>query len=250
MEHSPDLILNSARDELFAQSNYPKPFAFNKEVAEVFDNMVERSIPLYEDVTKYVARWIHDFAADGGKIYDIGCSTGTTLLHIAQTLKEPTTLVGIDNAQAMIEKAREKTMRINSQHMIHFICDDVMNIDIKDASAVVVNYTLQFLPIVNRQKLLNGIYEGLRPGGILFMSEKVRASCPEFQETTTRIYENFKETQGYSRTEIEQKKEALDNVLVPLTEKEHHRCLEKAGFDSYESVMRWNTFLSIVAMKG
>ena len=208
MQDTPKLVLSSNKDELFSGKRYPRPFAFNADVADVFDDMVKRSIPLYRDVTQYTALWAQNYYQGGSQIYDIGCSTGTTLLHLAQCLDKPVRLIGVDNSKAMIDKAKAKTAACPDHHSVSLICDDVMNVDISNASMVVINYTLQFLPMVDRRRLLQRIYDGLLPGGILFLSEKVRFSCPQFQETTTSIYESFKENQGYSRTEIEQKKEA------------------------------------------
>lgn len=250
MNNIPDLVLNSEKDQLFASQRYPKPFAFNAEVAGVFDDMVKRSIPLYCDVTPYLGDWALDYYKAGTNVYDIGCSTGTTMLHLSQRLEKPVTFIGIDNSPAMIEKAEEKLRAIPAQHRHHLVCDDVMTQNISNASIVILNYTLQFLPIASRYGLLKRIYDGLCPGGILFLSEKVRFDHPQFQETSTNIYENFKERQGYSRTEIEMKKEALDNVLVPFTEQEHRSALKNAGFHSYDSVMKWNNFMSLVAFKG
>lgn len=250
MPSRPKLVLTSEKDDLFSRKRYPKPFSFNEDVAEVFDDMVERSIPLYSDVTRYTSLWAAQYYQPGSRIYDVGCSTGTGLLHLAESLAQGTNFIGIDNSQAMIAKARKKLKNFPEHHTLDLVCDDVMNMGFSGASVVIINYTLQFLPISHRQKLLANIYKGLMPGGILFLSEKVRFSCPEFQETTTAIYEEFKAGQGYSRTEIEKKKEALDQVLVPFTEKEHHESLSRAGFSQFECVMRWNNFMSIVAFKG
>ncbi len=250
MHPRPQLILNNKKDKLFSGKRYPKPFSFNHDVAEVFDDMVRRSIPLYSDVTRYMSLWTKNYYKPNSNIYDIGCSTGTGLLHLAQSLDQTVNFLGIDNSAAMIAKARQKLSQFPIQHSLKLICDDIMNVSITGASAVIINYTLQFLPIADRRQLLASIYDGLLPGGILFLSEKVRFSCPQFQETTTTIYEDFKASQGYSRTEIEKKKEALDNVLVPFTEQEHRENIERAGFSQFECVMRWNNFLSIVAFKG
>ena len=249
MQELPKLVLKSARDQLFAGGNYPKPFAFNEEVVAVFDDMVQRSIPLYQDVTQYATRWAMSVCQPGAKIYDFGCSTGTSILHMAQSLAQPMHFIGIDNAPAMIKRAKEKLADRDSQHRIELLCDDLQNISVSEASFCVMNYTLQFVPVGQRQQLLAKIYRGMNPGGILFISEKVRACCPQFHETTTAIYENFKEEQGYSKTEIEKKKEALDQVLIPFTADEQIDLLKKSGFSQIETVMRWNSFASFVALK-
>lgn len=244
-----ELKLISHNDNIFAGRHYPKPFAFNHEVAEVFDDMVQRSIPLYRDVTKFTADWVINFYQPGTAIIDIGCSTGTTTHQIAQRLTQAASFLAIDSSDAMIRRAEEKLNDLPSQHKLHLVCNDVMAVTLPKASAVVINYTLQFLPVASRQQLMQRIFEALVPGGIVMISEKVRHASPSFQELGTSIYESFKERQGYSRTEIEKKKEALENVLIPFTEAEHRKLLEQSGFKNVESVMKWNTFMTLVAQK-
>lgn len=245
-----ELKLISHNDDIFAGRHYPKPFAFNHEVAEVFDDMVQRSIPLYRDVTRFTADWVLHFYQTGTAIIDIGCSTGTTTHQIAHRLEQSAHFLAIDSSQAMIERAKDKLSDLPSRHHLTLKCSDVMTVALPKSSAVVINYTLQFLPVSQRNTLLQRLFESLVPGGILMISEKVRLNSPSFQELSTNLYEQFKEKQGYSRTEIEKKKEALENVLIPFTEDEHRQALKLSGFAHIESVMKWNNFMTLVAMKG
>ena len=247
---STELKLNSQNDKIFAGPHHPKPFAFNHEVAEVFDDMVQRSIPLYRDVTRFTADWVLHFYQPGTAIIDIGCSTGTTTHHLAQRLKPAAHFLAIDLSEAMIEQAENKLADLPSQHRLTLLCQDVMKVALPPCSAVIINYTLQFLPVSQRKILLRRIMAALVPGGIVLISEKVRMDSPSFQELSTQLYEQFKSQQGYSRTEIEKKKEALENVLIPFTENEHRQLLKETGFQNTESVMKWNNFMTLVAMKG
>jgi tRNA (cmo5U34)-methyltransferase len=235
--------------KLFAGSNYPKPFSFNKEVAHVFDDMVRRSIPLYVDVVRATADWVQHFYRPQTAIIDIGCSTGTTTHHVAHTLQKPAQFLAVDLSASMIEKAREKLADFPARHQLTLLCQDIRETPLPRASVVIINYTLQFLPVADRLHLLSRIHEALVPGGIVIISEKVRSATPQFQELTTMIYERFKEEQGYSRSEIERKKEALDQVLIPFTEQEHRQNLSLAGFHSIDSLMKWNNFLTLIAQK-
>lgn len=249
--HNPvDIKLNSLSDRLFASGRYPKPFCFNEEVAQVFDDMVSRSVPQYIDVTRFTADWIRHFYQAETAIVDIGCSTGTTTHWIATALEAPAHFLAIDNSMAMIEKAREKLKNFPERHTLQLCCENVMKVRLPRSSAVVINYTLQFLPVSERRTLLEHIYEALVPGGILLISEKLRSPSPVVQELTTFLYERFKMEQGYSRNEIERKKEALDQVLVPFTEDEHRLHLKEVGFEHVESLMKWNNFMTLLALKG
>lgn len=243
------LKLAGQPDQLFAASGYPKPFEFNHDVAAVFDDMVSRSVPLYADVTTHAARWALRFYQPQTALLDIGCSTATLLELVATASASPMHLVGIDNSEGMLDKAREKLSSISAAHQWELHCADVSRAPLPRASVVVMNYTLQFIPVVERKALMQRIYDALVPGGLLFISEKTRGVCPEFQETTTLFYEEFKRRQGYSDNEIARKKEALENVLVPFTEPELRRLLSQIGFSHMDSVLKWNNFVSIVALK-
>src|SRR5580704_16598335 len=102
------LKTSQAIDQLFASSAYPKPFAFNEDVARVFDDMVRRSVPLYEEVAQILLSLAHAYCSEGSRIYDIGCSTGSTLLLLSKNLPFSLDLIGIDNSEAMIRRAQAK----------------------------------------------------------------------------------------------------------------------------------------------
>lgn len=244
-----ELYLSPEKDELFEKGPWPKPFVFNEDVVRVFDDMISRSVPLYREVLACAAHWAKDYYQPGTRIIDIGCSTGTFLELLGRFLKQPATLVGIDNSQAMLEKARQKLVQLQQIHQVELICDRAENCSFENSSVVIMNYTLQFLPLQERQKLIRYIYEGLVPGGLLFLSEKIKSPYPQFQETITRHYEAFKAQNGYARTEIERKKEALENVLIPLTEVQQIQMLHESGFSQIDSPLKLHNFISLVALK-
>jgi len=251
MRTTPDqtkIRLAGPRDRLFAERGYPRQFEFNDEVARVFDDMVWRSIPLYQDVTEYVSDWALQYYQPGSWIVDIGCSTATAIDFVGQCLPGEGRFMGIDQSAAMIEQAHAKLAAFPERHELSLVCNDIFAVTIPDASVIIINYTLQFITIAQRRRLLAACYKALRPGGLLFVSDKVRSTCPRFQETVTGIYEGFKEQRGYSRREIERKKEALENVLVPLTEEQQRGLIASVGFEFCDSVIKWNNFLSLVAL--
>ena len=248
MEPEIPIHLASERDNIFADtSGYPKPFAFNEEVVRVFDDMVSRSVPLYREATRMAVTWAHRFYRENTAIYDIGCSTGTTMAALGAALKHagrPASMIGIDNSAAMIDKAHEKLGPWRDFHHIDLRVEDVLDVKFENASVVIINYTLQFIPMAERKRLLAAIRNAMVPGGVLFLSDKVRGADPVMHEAMTHFYENFKRENGYSRTEIERKKEALDQVLVPLSFSEQLELIADAGFEQTEPVIKWNNFLS------
>lgn len=244
-----NLVLTSKRDSLFENGPFPVPFEFNHEVVEVFDDMVSRSVPLYKEVNEAIVQWSYLFHQNSTNIYDIGCSTGTTLHAIAQHLPLPAKLIGIDNSGPMIKKAKAKLSNIPDKHSSELVLGNALDVSMENSSLTILNYTLQFFPLKERKKLLQKIFDATVSEGILFMSEKVRSENPYFQDAITRIYENFKIKAGYSKNEVERKKEALDRVLVPLSLNELIDMLKEVGFKHVEPIIRWNTFVSIVAQK-
>ena len=260
--------LNSDYDNIY-EKHGPKPFQFNYEVVRVFDDMISRSVPFYRECMITLVHWIAHYYQSGTDIYDLGCSTGTTIDVIAQSFLHPKDsdsnsdspmsmfFVGIDNSQAMIETAREKLNWIASstlpdepsKNSVKLLQQDLMDTKISNASIVIMNYTLQFIPVSKRRSVLQNIYHGLKANGILYLSEKVRSDNVYFQETCTQIYEDFKFQRGYSKTEIARKKEALMNVLVPYTEEELMGMLREVGFTYAQVIVKWNNFTTIVAIK-
>ncbi len=258
-----ELNLRGKTDHIY-EYNGPKPFKFDEEVVSVFDDMVSRSVPLYCEVIDLAIYWVQRYYVPGTKIYDLGSSTGTTIDVLARFFAQCTHFdhsnlqnkenvhchfVGVDNSEAMVQSCKQKLEWAKDIHQVDIHCANLLDIKVENASFVIMNYTLQFIPIMNRQELLSSIYAGLRDGGIFLLSEKVRAECSELQETCTWIYEDFKQRRKYTKREIARKKEALMNVLIPFTEEEIRTYLQTAGFNSVEVVAKWNNFTTFVARK-
>ena len=245
------LALRGTIDTIYEHDG-PNPFEFNKEVCQVFDDMVSRSVPLYCEVIDLAIYWFQKYYQPNTKVYDLGCSTGTTIDVLARSLKGKQLkgqFVGIDNSSAMVDSCRTKLEWAKELHDIDITCGDILSVEIQNASFVIMNYTLQFIPVAKRSSLLQSIHSGLCKGGVLLLSEKVRTECSELQETCTSIYEDFKHRRKYTKREIARKKEALMNVLVPFTEGELKRALMGAGFGTVEIIAKWNNFTTFVARK-
>ena len=238
------------RDRLFERADYSGPFEFNEAVVQVFDDMISRSVPLYREVTESTVYMTAANYVEGTNIVDVGCSTGNTLQAIARVMKDSATLVGLDTSQPMLEKAKEKLEAFVGLHKIKLSNEDALAFDYHNSSVVILNYTLQFIPVAKRLMLLKRIYSGLVPQGIIIVSDKVTSSNTHFMKLQTCLYEGFKAKNGYSRTEIERKKAALDNVLIPLTWKKQLELITSAGFSTVEPMIKWNNFMSVIAQKG
>ncbi|PID71881.1 MAG: carboxy-S-adenosyl-L-methionine synthase CmoA [Desulfobulbus propionicus] len=238
------------KDKLFSNGKISEDFTFNDKVADVFDDMVNRSVPFYTTVIKGIGDLLNRHLCDGNTVVDLGCSTGSTLLELSRQLTaQNIRYIGVDNAAPMIEKARRKSELFSKDHLIEFREEDITQYDVDGANAVICNYTLQFIRPVARQSFLQGIYDGLAPGGLLLLSEKTISQEGQLNRNFIDIYHQFKKDQGYSELEIATKREALENVLVPFSPQENLEMLGRAGFSSMDIFFKWFNFSSFIAIK-
>lgn len=238
------------KDTLYSIDSVNEDFAFSERVVEVFDDMLDRSIPFYSQVIQASADLLAAFVTPDDTIVDLGCATGTTLLEFSRLLKErQLSYIGIDNSQAMLDKGRLKVEMYSKQGTISFIEGDVTTIDLHDVGAFILNYTLQFIRPMLRQEFLRRLWDQLRPGGVVILSEKTISHDPLLNRKYIEMYHQFKRRKGYSELEIAKKREALENVLIPFSLQENKEMLQKAGFSSIEVFFQWFNFASIVAIK-
>lgn len=239
-----------ARDDIFKDQEMSREFQFDGKVADVFDDMLNRSVPCYRMVIEMMTVLLGRFLQSGDQVYDLGCSTGETLLELARQL-EPLQLAftGVDNSPAMLRKARHKAEMLALPGRFTFQEADIVNLSISGAGAIIMNYTLQFIRPLHRQPFLARIHQALRPGGLLIISEKVLSPDPLLNRAYIDFYLDFKRRNGYSETEISRKREALENVLIPFSVKENLDLLTGAGFTCHETFFQWFNFAAIVAIK-
>lgn len=239
------------RDSLYLRPiNTLTAFRFDEHVAEIFDDMVRRSIPGYQTVIEATGLLTQRFAQDNSQCYDLGCSTGAATLVMATNIKKSKcSIIAVDNSEAMIGRCQEVLNSLDLSVPVKVLCADILDVDIRKASVVVLNYTLQFIPPDKRLQFLSKIYEGLLFGGALILSEKLCFDDPRQQDLQQSMYYDFKKDQGYSELEISQKRTALEDVLIPDTLTQHRNRLNKAGFNSVEVWFQYFNFASIIALK-
>ena len=241
------------RDEIFAR---PRPkvddFHFGAETATVFDDMLPRSVPYYEEIQRMIAELVADFAAPGTAIYDLGCSTATTLLQIATALPPDldTRFIGIDSSEEMLAIARKKLEANAFPWPFELRCGDMnQGIQINQASVVLMVLTLQFIRPLYRESLVRSIYDGMTENGCVILVEKVLGEDSTFNRLFIKHYYEMKRRSGYSDLEIAQKREALENVLVPYRLEENRDLLMKQGFRQVDVFFKWYNFCGILARK-
>ncbi len=228
------------KDTLF-QNPTNRPFAFDADVTYVFDDMIERSVPFYNEIQNQIQELTHRFAQPHTTIYDLGCSTGTTLAKLKQ---DTLTLVGIDSSESMLEKAKKKYPE--ATYILHDLNTPP---PLPNASIIIMNLCLQFIHPENRTPLLNHIYQHLLPGGLFILIEKVTPDAPENTALFETLYHAFKKRNGYSDNEIQHKKKALKNVLIPLTPEQNKDLLKQSGFTCIDTFFQWYSFIGLLAIK-
>ncbi|MFB3058818.1 MAG: carboxy-S-adenosyl-L-methionine synthase CmoA [Gammaproteobacteria bacterium] len=237
----------SNKDRVFAKPlSDVKAFEFNEDVTRVFQDMITRSVPGYELLLQMIALYASVFVRDKSNIYDLGCSLGEVSRLIAeQTRKLNCAIIAVDNSPSMIRKCQQ----FGDSGNIDWRCDDIQNIEISNASMVVLNLTLLFIDRDQRQSLITGIARGLNEGGVLVLSEKVLLDPEMENQRMVQLHQAFKKMRGYSDLEISQKRTALENVLLPDSQAMHQQRLKQAGFSEVYQCFRCFNFVSYLAIK-
>ncbi len=225
-------------------------FKFDSNVAHVFDDMVNRSVPFYGEMQRMMAEQAADYAKSNSDVYDLGCATGTTLLGMNTAIAEDIRFIGLDDSQKMLDKCRTKLKDTAFKRPFDLrIADLNKNVEISNASVVILCLTLQFVRPVNREKLLKDIFRGLNSGGILILTEKILAEDSIFNRNFIKYYYNHKQRNDYSEMEIAQKREALENILIPYKLSENMTLLQEIGFAHCEVFFKWYNFAGLIAVK-
>jgi tRNA (cmo5U34)-methyltransferase len=239
------------KDEVFNQPlDAIADFNFGEKVASVFDDMLDRSVPFYGEVQRMITEMAVDFAVEGTNIYDLGCSTGTTLLNLDPQLSPKVKFIGVDNSEEMLKRCRQKLVEHGFKRDHELVCADLnQGVQIENASLVLMVLTLQFIRPLHRDKLIQTILQGLTENGCLILVEKVLGEDSIFNRLFVNYYYDLKQRHGYSELEIAQKREALENVLIPYKLLENREMLLRAGFRYCDVFFKWYNFTGMIAVK-
>lgn len=244
-------MTNFAKDRIYAtRQDKVDDFVFDESVANVFTDMIQRSVPGYAAVNQLLPIVAKAFIQPGTNVYDLGCSLGEASLSIVDAIQyDNVKILAVDNSQAMIDQLKKRLTALNAQTRIKPNCCDVVGIDIEHSAFVILNYTLQFIDHAQRDDLITRIYSGLSTDGALLLSEKIRYADADEDALMQRLHENYKRDNDYSDLEISQKREALENVLVRDTHEQHIKRLHHAGFSKAFILAKYLNFVSYIAIK-
>jgi len=249
--HTDDAQASIETDRIFAEST-PRvdDFVFDGRTARVFDDMLNRSVPLYGEIQRMVCELATDFAVPDTNLYDLGCSTGTTLEALSGAVDPKVRFVGVDSSADMLEKARLKLASVDPSRSVDLVCQDLHELEsIENASVVILTLTLQFVRPLHRERLVRALAAGTREQGCLILVEKLTESDTLFNRLFIKYYYDMKRRHGYSDLEIAQKREALENVLIPYRPEENEKLLLEAGYRRVQPFFRWYNFAGVIAVK-
>jgi tRNA (cmo5U34)-methyltransferase len=242
--------MNSQYDTLYTTEQKDLRFAFNDQVASVFPDMIARSIPGYSSVIHMIRQLASQFIQNNSYCYDLGCSLGEATLAMDQgNQASKVSIMAIDNSNAMIERCQVHLDGFKHSTHIHCLREDICLSNIENASMVVLNYTLQFIPLKKREALITSIYQGMKPGALLLLSEKILIDDTHLNELFISLHHQFKKDNGYSHLEISQKRNALENILIPDTLHTHSQRLKTSGFSKVHCWQQHLNFASFIAIK-
>ncbi len=238
------------RDTIYRGQQSPSPFRFDEKVAAVFPDMIQRSVPGYGTIIEGIQSLAQKFVKPNTHCYDLGCSLGAASLAMSQGItSSDCQVIAIDNSEAMVKRCRLFVESYHHQTPVDVRCADLTQQPIENASMVVLNFTLQFIELEKRQAIINTIYQGLNPGGVMVLSEKILAADNTVNDLLIDLHHDFKRANGYSELEISQKRNALENVLVPETIEAHKQRLQLAGFKHTDIWQQKFNFCSFLAIK-
>lgn len=230
--------------------NLKHDFEFDAQVSTAFDDMVQRSVPFYPELQRMTVELAQSFAKPGTSIVDIGCSTGETLSLLARALPDDLTLIGIDNSEPMLEEARKKLSNAGTLSRCILRNQDINEgLHEKNVALVTMNWTLQFVRPLQRDFVLKSIHDSLIPNGALIIMEKVLTDHSLLSRLYISHYHDFKKRNGYSESEIAEKRERLENVLIPYRIDENIQLLKRNGFSMVDTFFRWYNWAGFLAIK-
>jgi tRNA (cmo5U34)-methyltransferase len=242
---------DSNQDNLFAHPLGVVPgFVFDQAVVDVFPDMIKRSVPGYETILAHCGELASRYVQADSHCYDLGCSLGASTVAMRSRIEgRNAKIIAVDNSSAMLDKCATILASVSSAVSTELVNQDICDTVINNASMVVMNFTLQFIPMAERSALLEKIYAGLNPGGCLVISEKLHFEPESLNTLLSDLHHQFKRAQGYSDLEISQKRDSIENVLIPETLDAHIQRLRACGFQSASPWFQCFNFCSLVSIK-
>jgi tRNA (cmo5U34)-methyltransferase len=240
----------TGKDSIYATEQQIKDFSFDENVVEVFPDMIQRSVPGYATIVSTMGKLAGQYAQSNSNLYDLGCSLGAVTLSMRRNIeKQNCKIIAVDNSKAMVERCQLHLKGFKSEVPVNVVLDDITQLELKNASVVALNFTLQFIPQEQRKDVLKRIFDCLKPGGVLLLSEKIQGENEITDNLLIDLHHDFKRHNGYSELEISQKRTAIENVMRPEPLSTHLERLSNIGFSQTQVWYQCFNFCSLVAIK-
>lgn len=239
------------KDHIYAEPlAHIQDFRFDDQVADVFPDMIQRSVPGYQSIIQTIGQLAERYQQDHSNYYDLGCSLGAASLAMRRHITaHHSKIIAVDNSAAMVQRCQRHLNAFRSEVPVEVLEADIRNLPLENAAMVVINFTLQFLAKQDRSTLMKRVFQALKPGGVLVLSEKIISASSQSNELLIDLHHTFKRANGYSELEISQKRSALENVMQPDSVAEHQLRLQQAGFTESTLWFQCFNFCSMVAFK-
>ena len=240
-------MTDSKKDNLY-KKKFPQnhKFTFNNEVANVFEDMVNRSVPGYDFLVENIGVLSKKFYQPNTDIYDLGsslCSCSLSILDKVENLNGD--IYAVDTSQAMIDICKENIKRKE----IKYINADLFDINVENSSIIILNLTLQFIDIKKRTDLLKKLYSQLIKSGMIIITEKITLDRNSDDIFFKNFHDFFKENNGYTKEEIDRKKIALEKTMIIESEEVHEKRFINVGCKNFYKWFQCYNFESWVLIK-
>lgn len=243
--------MSQETDTIYAQKHTAlADFRFDETVAAVFPDMIKRSVPGYSHIIGVIGILADQYAQPDSHIYDLGSSLGAATLAMRHRIHAPgVRIIAVDSSAAMVARSQDYLDVEDSPIPVQTLCADITELDIQNCSFAVLNFTLQFIEPQKREQTIRNIYNGMKPGAALVLSEKLSFEDRIQDQLMISHHHDFKRANGYSDLEISQKRQAIERVLIPETATAHIERLHQAGFKTVTQWFQSFNFASFLAIK-
>ena len=184
------------------------------EIASTFDDHVREQLPWYDMVTDAVCYIVRNYLTDQNTVVDVGASTGNLINKLMPLLLERKAYaVALEKSPTMVDVLKR---RFENHHNVSILQEDVRSSGTEQAQVFVVFLTMMFIPVHERQRVIDRLRANLLKGGVLVVVDKVCDHGGYFATVLKRLGMHWKIQQGAELGEVTTKEMSLAGVQIPF----------------------------------
>jgi tRNA (cmo5U34)-methyltransferase len=184
------------------------------EIANTFDSHVREQLPWYDMVTDAVVYIVRNYLTESNTVVDIGASTGNMVDKLMPLLLERKAYAhAIEKSPTMVDVLKR---RFENHHNVSITQADIRHDSVQPAQVYVLFLTMMFIPVHERQRVLNALRANLLKGGVLVVVDKVCDHGGYFATVLKRLGMHWKIQQGAELGAVTTKEMSLAGVQIPL----------------------------------